>query len=133
MNLLSDITGLEFLKASVEESFEDLLSILKAMGNVKRLKVLTTLLSGEKSFQTLMSETKLQKTALSNHLSLLFKKNLVTKPDYGKYKITQDGSEFLNMIQKVYLQSDTFKKKRLDEIQRRKMSKSFLESFFERK
>jgi len=121
------------LKESLEQSFDDILAIIKAMGNKNRLKILITLLSGEKSFQTLMSETNLQKTALSNHLSLLFKKNLIEKPDYGKYKITQDGVEFIRAIQAVYYQSDTRNKKELETIQGRKLSDTFLESFFKRR
>jgi len=121
------------LKESLEQSFDDILSIIKAMGNQNRLKILTTLLSGEKSFQTLMSETELKKTALSNHLTLLYKKNLIEKPDYGKYKITQDGVEFIRAIQAVYYQSDTQKKKELETIQGRKLSDTFLESFFKRR
>lgn len=121
------------LKESLEQSFDDILAIIKAMGNQNRLKILITLLSGEKSFQTLMSETNLQKTALSNHLTLLFKKSLIEKPDYGKYKITQDGVEFIRAIQVVYYQSDTQRKKELEIIQGRKLSETFLESFFKRK
>ena len=121
------------LKESLEQSFDDILGIIKAMGNQNRLKILITLLSGEKSFQTLMSETNLQKTALSNHLSLLFKKNLIEKPDYGKYKITQDGVEFIRAIQVVWYQSDTQRKKELEIIQGRKLSETFLESFFKRR
>ena len=121
------------LKESLEQSFDDVLAIIKAMGNQNRLKILITLLSGEKSFQTLMSETNLQKTALSNHLTLLFKNSLIEKPDYGKYKITQDGVEFIRAIQAVYYQSDTQRKKELEIIQGRKLSETFLESFFKRK
>jgi len=121
------------LKKSLEQSFDDILAIIKAMGNQNRLKILITLLSGEKSFQTLMSETDLQKTALSNHLTLLFKKSLIEKPDYGKYKITQDGVEFIRAIQAVYYQSDTQRKKELEIIQGRKLSETFLESFFKRR
>ncbi|MCK4281620.1 MAG: winged helix-turn-helix transcriptional regulator [Candidatus Lokiarchaeota archaeon] len=121
------------LKESLEQSFDDILAIIKAMGNQNRLKILITLLSGEKSFQTLMSETNLQKTALSNHLTLLFKNSLIEKPDYGKYKITQDGVEFIRAIQAVYYQSDTQRKKELEIIQGRKLSETFLESFFKRK
>lgn len=121
------------LKESLEQSFDDILAIIKAMGNQNRLKILITLLSGEKSFQTLMSETNLQKTALSNHLTLLFKKNLIEKPDYGKYKITQDGVEFIRAIQMVWYQSDTQRKKELEIIQGRKLSETFLESFFKRR
>jgi len=80
-----------------------------------------------------MSETNLQKTALSNHLTLLFKKNLIEKPDYGKYKITQDGVEFIRAIQMVWYQSDTQRKKELEIIQGRKLSETFLESFFKRR
>jgi len=121
------------LKESLEQSFDDILAIIKAMGNQNRLRILITLLSGEKSFQTLMSETNLQKTALSNHLSLLSKKNLIEKPDYGKYKITQDGVEFIRAIQVVWYQSDTQRKKELEIIQGRKLSETFLESFFKRR
>ena len=42
---------------SLEDSFHEILDIVKAIGNNKRLKILISLLTGEKSFNTLKRNT----------------------------------------------------------------------------
>lgn len=124
-------TLIELIK-SLEESFEDILKIFKAMGNKKRLKILTALLTGKKTFNYLKKETKLQKTALSNHLTILIDSVLIEKPDHGSYQITQDGELFIRMMEETFIKSNIWSKKQTEIIQRRQFSDSFLESFFGR-
>ena len=124
------------LKESFEHSFNDILAILKAIGNQKRLKILITLLSDDyepQSFHNLMDETQLQKTALSNHLTILINNKLIEKPEHGKYKITSDCVKVIKSIEAAYYQSYGRKIKQLEVLQRRKLSDTFLESFFEKK
>jgi len=118
------------LVSSLENSFQEILSIIKAIGNNKRLKILLTLLTGEKTFENLKKETKLQKTALANHLIKLMKILLIEKPDYGKYKITSDGELFIRAMENAYKYSDIRESKGMEVIQRGQFSKDFVDSFF---
>ena len=108
------------------EKFEDILSIIKAIGNEKRLKILNFLLMGEKSFDALKKKTLLQKTALANHLNKLIESALIEKPIHGMYQITSDGKLFLTGIEKAYKQSDFLRKKQFSG----QFSKVFVKSFF---
>jgi len=105
----------------------DILSILKAMANEKRLEILFSLSSGEKSFDALKKKTSLQKTALSNHLNKLIDNLLIEKHMHGIYRITQDGKLFLKFIDKAYNQSDFLRKKQ----PMGQFSRMFVKSFFE--
>jgi len=96
------------------------------MANEKRLEILLSLLSGEKSFDFLKKRTGLQKTALANHLNKLIDTLLVEKPIHGIYRITQDGKLFLEFIDKAYNQSDFLRKKQ----PRGQFSRMFVKSFF---
>jgi len=118
------------LLESLEASFEDVLTIIKAIGNKKRLRILISLLTGEKTFEMLKVETQLQKTALSNHLSFLVKVSLIEKPSVGKYKITQDGELILRSFESTYRKTEIWEKKQIIDLQRRQFSDSFVDSFF---
>ncbi|MFX0170339.1 MAG: winged helix-turn-helix domain-containing protein [Candidatus Hodarchaeota archaeon] len=76
-------------------SFEDILVILKAISNEKRFAILITLLTGDKTFNNLKKETRLKKTALSNHLTKLINAELILKPDHNRYRLTSDGKLFI--------------------------------------
>ena len=111
-------------------SFNDILTILKTMGNDNRLTILITLLTGEKTFNDLKEETQLQKTALSNHISQLIKAALIFRPDYNKYKLTSDGELFLTMIEAAYRKSEIREKQQIEGLQKRQFSETFVKSFF---
>ena len=96
------------------------------MANEKRLEILLSLLSGEKSFDALKKKTELQKTALANHLNKLIDNLLVEKHVHGIYRITSDGTLFLEFIEKAYNQSDFLRKKQ----PRGQFSRMFVKSFF---
>jgi len=117
---------------SLEDSFEILLNIIKAIGNDKRLKILITLLTGEKTFEILKKETHLQKTALSNHLITLINTGLIEKPEYGKYIITSDGEMFIRAIENTCKKSNIWEQKEIETIQKGQFSETFVESFFGR-
>ncbi|MFX1507150.1 MAG: winged helix-turn-helix domain-containing protein [Promethearchaeota archaeon] len=113
-----------------EVSFKDILVILKAISNEKRFIILIALLSGEKTFNDLKIETKLKKTALSNHLLKLINAELILKPDHNKYRLTSDGELFIRALEAAYDKSDKKEKKQTEELQKRQFSDIFIESFF---
>jgi len=111
-------------------SIEDKTVILRAMGNSNRLTILTALSLGEKTLTDLKEETKLKRTALSNHLTKLIRAGLISKPYYNKYCLTSDGELFYRTFDSAYLKSDFKAKKLLDDPQRGQFSDSFVKSFF---
>lgn len=112
--------------------FEEILSIVKALGNQTRLKVLSLLLQNKQSFQILMKSTNLKKTALSNHLNQLVNNSLIVRSDYGVYEITSDGKLFIQSILSSYKQSD-HQKKQQKSLKGLKMSNMFIQSFLQKK
>jgi predicted transcriptional regulator len=111
-------------------SFKDILTILKAISNNKRLTILISLLTGEKTFNDLKNETNLKKTALSNHLSKLINSELILKPDHNRYRLTSDGELFIRSLETTYNESNIKEKKRFESLQRRQFSDKFIKSFF---
>jgi len=118
------------LVESLEQSFDDILNITKAIGNDKRLRIITALLIGAKSFDALKEETKLQKTALSNHLAILLQQGIIEKPEHGKYQATNDGKLFVQAVENAYARSDFWKKKQAKTPQTRQFSDTFIGAFF---
>lgn len=111
-------------------SFKDILTILKAISNNKRLTILIALLTGEKTFNDLKNETNLKKTALSNHLIKLINSELILKPDHNRYRLTSDGELFIRSLETIYNESDIKEKKRIESLQRRQFSDDFIKYFF---
>ena len=126
---MMNINPNEDLSRSIEDSFNEICSILKALGNQKRFKIVLSLLQGLQAFGTLLKVTELQRTALSNHLTQLIDANLIEKVDYGVYKISGDGLEFLKALKKAYYESPTRLLTQFEKIQSRKISDPFLHRF----
>jgi len=126
---MMNINPNEDLSSSIEDFFNEICSILKALGNQKRFKILLSLLQGLQAFGTLLRETELRRTALSNHLTQLIDANLIEKVDYGVYKISGDGLEFLKALKKAYYESPTRLLTQFEKIQSRKISDPFLHRF----
>ena len=114
---------------SLKESSVEIVSILKSLGNEYRFQILLQLLTGTKSFGTIAKNINREKTAISNHLSHLIHTNLIEKGDYGIYKISGDGIEFMKAIDSALQQSPTRQQKKFNELQSRKISNSFLKRF----
>ena len=127
--MVGDKTLMELIE-SLGNSFDDILNIVKAIGNEKRLQILISLLTGAKSFDTLKKETALKKTALSNHLKILLQQGLVEKPEHGKYQPTPDGNLFIRIIEYAYTKSNSSKKKQTKSLQTRQFSDPFIEAIF---
>ena len=115
----------------LNQPFGDILDIVKALGNEKRIQILLTLLNGPQSFEGLKNQTDLKKTALSNHLSILMQQGLINKPEHGKYEPTSDGKLFMRAIETAYNKSDRYKKSQITQVQQ--SSASFIDALFQRK
>ena len=114
---------------SLNEASMEIVPILKSLGNEYRFQILLQLLKGTKSFGNIVKNTNREKTAISNHLSHLINTNLIKKGDYGIYRISGDGIEFMKAIDSAFQQSPTRQLKKFNELQSRKISKLFLNRF----
>ncbi|MHA1240232.1 MAG: ArsR/SmtB family transcription factor [Promethearchaeota archaeon] len=114
---------------SLIESSMEIVSILKSLGNEYRFQILLQLLTGAKSFGTIVKNINREKTAISNHLSHLINANLIEKGDYGVYIISEDGIEFMKAIDSAFQQSPTRQLRKFKELQSRNISSSFLNRF----
>ncbi len=116
---------------SLNQSLSSITSILKSLGNEKRVLILLYLLQGPQSYGSIVEKIELKKTAVSNHLSHLLNVNLIEKGDYGIYNITGDGIEFMRAIDKAYkkLLTRQKEKEKFDGLQRRGVSTAFLNRF----
>ncbi|MBN1215590.1 MAG: winged helix-turn-helix transcriptional regulator [Candidatus Lokiarchaeota archaeon] len=119
----------EDLINSLSESILIISKILKCLGNEKRLNVLIYLLKGPLSYGNIVKKINLKKTAVSNHLTHLIEEKLIERDDYGIYKITGDGLEFLKAINKAFYESPTRMKEKFESMQSRKVSDSFLRRY----
>lgn len=78
-------------------------SVLKAMSNQHRLKVLCQLVSGEKSVGELETIVGLSQSALSQHLARLRRENLVkTRRQAQTIFYSLDGDEAPRLIEALY-------------------------------
>ena len=102
---------------------------LSGLKNDKRLKILIYLLRGSLSYGNIVKNIDLKKTAVSNHLSQLLETKLIERDDYGIYKITGDGLEFLKAINRAFYESPTRLTEKFESLQRGKISDSFLRKY----
>ncbi|MFX0184994.1 MAG: GyrI-like domain-containing protein [Candidatus Hodarchaeota archaeon] len=109
----------EAMKAFILETMDEISELLKTLQHPKRLEILALMLKEEKEFGTLLTNTRLPKSALGNHLGELLDKNLIEKLDRGVYRITSDGKEFLSDISKNYLHAKIREQERLESQRRR--------------
>ncbi|MFX1565124.1 MAG: effector binding domain-containing protein [Promethearchaeota archaeon] len=87
---------------------KDLAIVLGALANQKRLRVLSALLIRPRLFSELRKVSGLAKTALSHHLGLLVKADVIKQTGRGQYEITPDGQALLTVISSTYLESDRY-------------------------
>ena len=119
----------EHLIESIVLSFSEIVDILKALGNEKRIQVLVSLLKGPQSYGIIVQKLNLKKTAVSNHLTQLLEVNLIRREVNGVYELTDDGLQFIRAIENAYQKSPTRQAEKFDKIERRGISNSFLERF----
>lgn len=113
----------EFLNSS----FDEIDNILVLIAHPTRFKILILLLNGAMSFQSIMGEIKIQKSALANHLTKLKNNYLIEKVQYGTYRLTEDGNKYLEYLELAFKESIMRRKQIEDSKQRLEMTKSFLE------
>jgi DNA-binding HxlR family transcriptional regulator len=118
------------LKMDLIANYEQIIPTIKAIANEKRFLILIIVLDGPKSFQYLLDATKLQKTALSNHLTQLIDSKLIEKPDFGRYQLLIDGKAYIRNLYQTWKNSISNQETRLQKEQERGLSVSFLNSFF---
>ena len=102
----------------ISGSITEIADIIKVIGHEKRLQILTLVLNEAQDFSSLLVNTELQKTALSNHLVKMIKIRLIEKVERGKYFITEDGRELLELVssfyQKTSIRQEIERKKLID-------------------
>jgi DNA-binding HxlR family transcriptional regulator len=118
------------LLQSLETHSEQINSILGVLSHEKRLQILLSLLTGDKSFRELKKETKLKKTALANHLNRLISVQLISKPAYNTYRLHLDGERYLRIFENAYQQSSYKIKIDKEKIETRQFSEGFVTTFF---
>lgn len=108
-------------------SSDEIISILKAIAHINRFRVLVLLLNGPLTFQTLLEQTDIKKSALANHLTELKDSDLVNKIQHGRYEISENGKNYIKSIEETYKENKAMEKKVWELKQREQLSKSFLE------
>jgi len=79
-------------------AFDDIVSLLGAMGTPSRLRILIALLDTPQTYQALKFVTKLKKSALSSHLVILRDRGLIQKLGHGIYELTEIGQSYLWLL-----------------------------------
>lgn len=95
----------ELVFKTLNGSYKDIALILSALGNKKRLQVLTLILTKPITISELRKATGLGKTALMYHLGLLVKNGVLKYTGRGRYELSLDGREFLNAVATTYANS----------------------------
>ncbi|MFX0065181.1 MAG: ArsR family transcriptional regulator [Candidatus Hermodarchaeota archaeon] len=90
------------VQALILNSLAEITDLLKSITHPKRLHILALLINTSKKFSFLLSETKISKTALANHIRNLINTGLIEKIDRGSYEITKDGRELLKATASTY-------------------------------
>jgi predicted transcriptional regulator len=106
---------------------DEILSILKTITHISRFRILVLLLNGPLTFQTLLEQMDIKKSALANHLTELQNSNLVNKIQHGTYDISENGKNYIKLIEKTYKENINLEKKVWESKQREQLSKAFLE------
>ena len=105
----------------------DIVSILKTIAHINRFRILVLLLNGPSTFQMLLEQMDIKKSALANHLAELKDSNLVEKTHHGTYEISENGKNYIKSIEKTYRENKVIEKNVREAKQREQLSKSFLE------
>jgi DNA-binding HxlR family transcriptional regulator len=108
------------------ESPSRIAELLKLAAHPARIRIMALLLRGEHEFAGMMQLTKISKTALANHLSLLVEKELIEKTGRGEYRLTVDGHELLKAAAVMY-QSSVQRQKAMQEMLARRYTEGLEE------
>ncbi len=103
----------EDMKHFILDSLDELISLLRIVDHPQRIRILALLVTESAQFKELEQLTKLKKSALGNHLSILISKNLIKKEQRGLYKIRKEGRFILEAIANSYLKIKKLEEERL--------------------
>ncbi|MHA2325864.1 MAG: winged helix-turn-helix domain-containing protein, partial [Promethearchaeota archaeon] len=95
----------------------------------KRIKILGFLSENALKFHDIQIKINIERTALSNHLTFLKERDLITKISHGVYKITEDGTNLLKTVVNLYMKSKLQRKanqKKREELISQKYRRSFI-------
>ncbi|WP_269848461.1 ArsR/SmtB family transcription factor [Methanosarcina horonobensis] len=98
---------------------------MKTIAHINRFRILILLLKGPLTFQMLLEQMDIKKSALANDLAELKDSNLVDKIQHGTYEISENGKNYVKSIEKTYRESMDIEKKVWESKQRERLSKSF--------
>ncbi len=108
------------------KSIDGIIDLLKTLDHPKRLEMLISMIGGDTiPFKELLTITKLQKSALAHHLSVLVDKGMIEKKEKGIYQITIDGEDLLERIAESYIEAKIREQNRLDQLLQ-SIGKSFI-------
>ena len=93
------------VQETLTTSGEDIVQVLTSLANKRRLQMLTSLLSGVRTFHELQEVTRLGKTALAHHLGILVKAGVLEHIGKGRYELSTDGVKLLDAIGSAYTNS----------------------------
>lgn len=112
MNKKSSETNPELLKTlealftDQEENIDKAVRCLKVLAHPQRLKILCVLQTGEHSVQQLEQYVGIAQATLSQHLSLLKDRGILSSRRQGNFSLysvaNQDMVELFSMIQKIF-------------------------------
>ncbi len=91
-----------FIRKMLEESEEEIALVLASLANIRRLKIVTSLLQGPGTFKQLQKEIGLGKTALAHHVEQLVETGLLKRISRGKYELSSDSVELLKSVGEAY-------------------------------
>ena len=117
----------EDLQESLLAAFNEVISVVKAMENPNRLKILLVLLVESSTFQALSEKIGIGRTALANHLAILKDALLIEKIHHGAYKITPDGQSYLQAINAAYQKSTLHEQKQKEFLEQKQSIQTFLQ------
>lgn len=120
-------SGKDFAQISIEDA-EYIATLFGAVYHPKRIKILGYLSENALKFHDIQTKIHIERTALSNHLSFLKERELITKISHGVYKITEDGTNLLRTVVNLYMKSKLQKKadrKKREELISQKYRRSF--------
>jgi len=95
----------KLLRNTLTNHTGDIAAVLSALGNERRLQILSTLLEEPSGFRDLQEATGLGKTALSHHLGILVDSGLVQHEGRGSYELHGDAYELLAAVGDAYVGS----------------------------
>ncbi len=106
------------LREILLESHEGIAELFKSVAHPARIRLLALLLSGEHELSSFLSQTRLSKNALVNHLNLLIEKRLVRRVARGEYDLTADGRDFIVTAATTYRDSRLREDERREQLRR---------------